>query len=548
MIAANKGNIIAIKLILKKLYKNKQLLKQVLDIKNSGNLTALDIAIRYQYKKCVKLILQYSNIKENPTKYFLPCCQINIVDMAKQIWNINNNNINLLEIKDDSDMNVFDIVCQNGNYDTLKWLLTLNKDNNINQKYIMLKNSKNLNQSPFYSLVIKYKRVMDDKLQKDKLKNDNNNNNNYLKCIKLILNQVFKDNINKKKDLLFEYVDNYDDNNNVFLISLSMGNLELFNLFLSNINEIDLKNKILDDFKYFTNACDGGNRKLLELILLYYKKENKVNQILKNNDIFANLISNGNINICEWLLFNEIKDVNERIKLFNSEDHILNCAKSGRKIENSLKKLLFRLFKEIEINQEIKKKLHCLEWVINKYKEDDYELCKLIISKLEKNIYNKYYISYLKPYLIHLCCKSNHLPILNLLLDYLENYYRGYLSQNKNGLTFIMKAVKNGRFECTKIIFDRLKNNELIKEQLISIKDNQSKYNIIEYCIIKKNTDMLKFILDNCCKNAFLLSINESNKNIASYILQQTINDEHKYSIIKSTEINTGNNCLMLAF
>ena len=122
--------------ILEKLDGDKKILNEILTMKDNQKLLPIQRALRSSHKnseRCAKIIISYYGDDSDAEQIFLPCLQLGDMKLAQKLWDRTKGDDalkkRLIETKDMDGYNCFQLVCKNGQYDCLKWLLSLNDDN-----------------------------------------------------------------------------------------------------------------------------------------------------------------------------------------------------------------------------------------------------------------------------------------------------------------------------------------------------------------------------------------------------------------------------------
>ena len=124
------------KAILEKVKDEKKILNEILSAEDKNELLPINHAIRASHKnseRCAKIIISYYGDDSDAEQIFLPCLQLGDMKLAQKLWDRTKGDDalkkRLIETKDMDGYNCFQLVCKNGQYDCLKWLLSLNDDN-----------------------------------------------------------------------------------------------------------------------------------------------------------------------------------------------------------------------------------------------------------------------------------------------------------------------------------------------------------------------------------------------------------------------------------
>ena len=122
--------------ILEKVNEDSKILNAMLTAKCNQKLSAINHAIRSTHKnseKCAKIIISYFGDDSDVEQIFLPCLQLGDLKLAEKLWDRTKGDDalrkRLQDTKDKDGYNCFMLVSKNGQYECLKWLLTLNDDN-----------------------------------------------------------------------------------------------------------------------------------------------------------------------------------------------------------------------------------------------------------------------------------------------------------------------------------------------------------------------------------------------------------------------------------
>ena len=129
------------KAILEKVSENEKLLKEMLSMKCDDKLLAINYAIGSTHKnnaKCTKIIIPYYS-DSDVEHIFLPCLELGDMDLARrlvdQIRGVNDELLErMMKAEDNDGYNCYHLVCKNGQFECLKWLLSLNDENDDEKK------------------------------------------------------------------------------------------------------------------------------------------------------------------------------------------------------------------------------------------------------------------------------------------------------------------------------------------------------------------------------------------------------------------------------
>ena len=121
------------KAILEKVKDEKKILNEILSAEDKNELLPINHAIRASHKnseRCAKIIISYYGDDSDAEQIFLPCLQLGDMKLAQKLWDRTKGDDSLqkrmMETEDKDGYNCFLLVCKNGQYDCLKWLLSLN--------------------------------------------------------------------------------------------------------------------------------------------------------------------------------------------------------------------------------------------------------------------------------------------------------------------------------------------------------------------------------------------------------------------------------------
>ena len=136
MEAANTSALRISKAILKKATEEKKILNEMLTTKGDRKMLPINYAIASSHRnseRCAKIIISYYGDDSDAEQIFLPCLQLGDLQLAQKLWIRTKGDDALqkrmMDSEDKDGYNCFWLVCKNGQYDCLKWLLSLNDNN-----------------------------------------------------------------------------------------------------------------------------------------------------------------------------------------------------------------------------------------------------------------------------------------------------------------------------------------------------------------------------------------------------------------------------------
>ena len=204
MLTARYSNLKCAKLLLNKLKNNKKILNDVLKQKSGEDIDAVGVSFQEDSKKSrqiSKLILSYYN-EDEVEAVFLPAIQLGDIKLTQRIWDKTNGDKELqrkiLSLQNKDKYNAFQLAAQNGQYESLNWLLSLNDDNKEGDE----EDEANLTQqhpiSQSTPLILCVQRDIRKKSEDKEAKVlSDEEKENYFKCVQLIFSKV-----SNKRDLV----------------------------------------------------------------------------------------------------------------------------------------------------------------------------------------------------------------------------------------------------------------------------------------------------------------------------------------------------------
>eukprot|EP01084_Bolivina_argentea_P081730 147969_1 len=408
---------------------------------------------------CAKMIMTFYDENDSES-IFLPCLQLGDVKLAQIIWNKIGNDKEmqnkLLNITDKDKYNCFLLVCKNGKFDSLKWLLSLNDDEKDEAKEdaqrLTQKHTNTGKTCLLLSVANDDRKKSTDKKQKLIDENDKASTAiGYFKCVELIFKKV-----QNKESLVFE-TDN--DNCDCLQYACKNGNMETATYILSQINEkskkILIDRKDSSNFNCFHYAIQGGNMALVDKIWKLYKKFQKHKQLINDSKPLGIALKNGYTEITEWLLFSVLTDSKKKVKFLN--DHV-NSAKTSRTFTETIRGWITQiLMKEITVVDDVQEITSLFKWFLTNSSE--LSGITLILSKIPSDEYTKSMLMK-QSSAISYSCENNRTGILRQLLKYLNNFVSPLFESNA-----LIKAIDKGNDRCVDILLRSIKNKE-IKDKL----------------------------------------------------------------------------------
>ena len=264
MDAALGQNIKAIKMIMNKIKDNVKFKNQVLSLQSDGGYDAMQYALLSSKKKrakTAKALMEFYD-EDDLEAIFLPAVQLGDIKLLQNIWKKTKGDKQyqkkLLSIEDARKSNAFFLVCKNGSFKTLEWLLSLNddeKDGDKEDEQNLLQTHPRSKITPLLLCVTKSRSRLTEE-----------QNENYHRCVQLIFSKV-----SNKRSLIFDTTESGQD---ALMISCQCGDLPTTNFLLSQINDRDKKQLIgLKDKNEYThlNTPFGGKLKLLNYLQIIQK-------------------------------------------------------------------------------------------------------------------------------------------------------------------------------------------------------------------------------------------------------------------------------------
>ena len=291
MKSANVSALRITKLILEKVKDdNPEFLNKMLRQRSHQRQTALRYAIKspnHNSRKCAQMIISYgSNDNMDISSTFLSYLEIGDTAMAKKLWRTTQGDTKqrkqLIEAQDAEGYNCFLIACRNGDYRSLKWLLSLNdeKDDEAaeDERNVMRKH-KQTGETPLLICVSHDIRRKEDR-QKE-LSDDEKQS--YFKCVRTIFDTVSERN---KDILLKEREQNKYDS---LTWCCRNGNIETATYLLHHQMSDALRSDLMvhneQNHNYFLDAIYGCNVNLIRLIHKEYEKatnhDNEVQNLME---------------------------------------------------------------------------------------------------------------------------------------------------------------------------------------------------------------------------------------------------------------------------
>eukprot|EP01084_Bolivina_argentea_P142409 250190_1 len=523
MIAAYKGHIKCCKMILNKLNRNAKIKSKVLTTRDNSDCDSVQLAVMNSgknNKKCARVIMKYYD-ENDIESTFLPSVQLEDLKLATNIWNKTKDNPELqkklLTTTDQNKNNCFFLVCKNGAYKSLQWLLTLNDESkeeakedeeNLTQKHVS--NGK----SPLLMCVEQDDRRESKNKQKKSLTDDEKDN--YFKCAKLIFEKV-----QNKHVLVFEAD---TTGKNALMYACLNANIQIATYILSKIN--DKNKKLLIDRKdtahnnCFHHAINGGSFELVEMMYNLYFKYEKNKQITNDSRVLQLALQSGHVDITKYILFTLIKNSKTKLKFLNT---MINSAKTTRKYTETLRIWITKILtKEIKHIDEAQNIADLFNWVLKNSPSNDLSIITLMLSKLSKDDYFKdLFIK--KSSCISFCCKNNRIVVLHKLLKYLDHYTNPLIESNA-----FMESIDARNDKCIDIILKFIKKKDT-KDQLIETRTTTNE-NALMKCIQNKSTKILQLLVSNHSNiekllgEAFLFCLKNSQADTAKYLLSKSHN------------------------
>jgi len=565
---------------------NPEFLRKMLQERSNEGSSALQYAIKsrnHNSRKCAIKIIKYYDEGMDASSTFLSYLEIGDLEMVKKLWAQTQGDPKrgkkLLESPDAEGYNSFLIASKNGDYRSLKWLLSLNDDQRDekeeDERNLMTKHKKT-GQTPL-GICVEHDlwKKLDGKRELTEEERES-----YFECVRVIFDVVTTP---QNRDSLILGEDKYEYNSLCW--SCWNGNIQTTQFLLDQLSPAKRKKQMRHspgDHPYFLRALSGQNMDLIRLIHAEYLKATEGHRVITNlkekeaalekqdqavrdaeaknagrvgtrrfeeakeaQDVLKREVKTakaawfkkleqellrgsdalwwafcyGLIGEVDWILNDLIGDPKKRMHSLN--ETIKHCKK-GRQTEEEAQDVITKIL-ERDLTESICDQ-RGIDGIRNIFKflmereKPPFNGISMILGKLDDSEETKN-MWFKTVNCLHYAA-DGRTELMTILLKYLGDYSKPLLDQN-----VLIAAIEKHAVEVVRRLFERVKDSQT-KDKMIETSDK--KQNALIQCVKRSYSTLMKLVCDNhsniepILKDSFRSCLKSGNVKSVRFLLDTT--------------------------